>query len=261
MGKNNRQRRLGAIIEKLKRQNGASIKQLAAELDVSEMTIHRDLATLRANDIVKLVHGAAIYNPDAVKADNDTEYHILREQGVLDDEKQRVGKQAARRIEPGDIVIIDIGSTTVHVARALPQSADVTVVCFTVNVLTEALKKNTAHLIFGGGDYHPNTQMFECEEMLQMIAGLRANKYFVSAAGVDENLGLTCANKYEAATKGACMRASQSKILVVDSSKFGVVKPAYFGELTDIDLIITDKGLSGAWRKIIESRGIALEIV
>ncbi len=256
-----REQRFAQIIAILKGANAASIKQLAAELQVSEMTVHRDLGLLRDSGIVRLVHGAAIFNADAVKADADAEYHVVTERGVYDAEKVRIGRKAASMVAPGDVVFIDIGTTAEHIAGALPDRGDFSVVCCTLNVLNKVLPKNPASVAFSGGYYHRNTQLFECPEMLPFFQKIRATKMFVTAAGVDPTLGLTCSNHHEATTKQAGIAASAQKILTVDSSKFGVVKPAYFAALGDVQTVITDRRLSEEWREIIRSMAIELILV
>lgn len=102
--------------------------------------------------------------------------------------------------------------------------------------------------------------MFESPEGISLIKKTRATKVFVSAAGVHENLGVTCSNNYEVLTKQAIINSSLEKILLVDSSKFGVVKSAYFADLDDFDTIITDDGISNEWKEIIHTKGIKLII-
>ena len=259
MPQNSKEQRLEAILEILRQRNGASVKQLARELCVAEMTIRRDLDTLRVNRLVNLVHGAAIYNPQAEQA--GTDYHVICQKGVRDGDKNRIGKAAAQLVEPGDAIFVDIGTTAVKMLSYLPNGFPVTVTCFTVNALLEALKRDVENLYFAGGVYHVSTQMFEGPESARMIQRMRASKAFVSAAGVSRELGLTCINQYEVTTKKSCLDSAAQRILLVDSSKFGLVKPACFGELSQIHTVITDSGISPQWRETLEEMGIRLILV
>jgi DeoR family deoxyribose operon repressor len=242
----------------LRQRNGTTIRELSKELGVSEMTIRRDLEELQQTNIVSLVHGAAIYKGDVSLDTKKSDYHLLLEKAVNNPEKERIGKAAAHEVKPGDTIIIDIGTTTEHLARNIPQNSPITVLCFTINILFEVYKKNVQHLIMGGGYYHADTQLFESPDSINFIRQTRASKFFISAAGVSSELGLTCINQYEVGVKQACIDSSLQKILLADSKKFGVIRPAFFTTLKKIDTIITDNGISDEWVKIIEDMGIKL---
>jgi DeoR family deoxyribose operon repressor len=104
--------RLKQVVSILRERNGAAIKDLAGSLGVSEMTIRRDLERLRLDNIISLVHGAAIYNSSSSSSGPDADYHVAIEEAVSNPEKERIGKAAARMVSPGDTIIIDIGTTT-----------------------------------------------------------------------------------------------------------------------------------------------------
>jgi DeoR family deoxyribose operon repressor len=250
----NRVERIDKIAKILQKRNGASIKALSQELEVSEMTIRRDLEQLQLANIVSLVHGAAIYQNEPGGQERD--YHLILEKAVSSPEKERIGKAAAQLVSPGDIIIIDIGTTTEHLARHIPQNCSITVLCYTINVLFEIYKKNVEDLIMSGGYYHANTQLFESPETVNLIRQTRATKFFMSAAGVSRELGLTCVNQYETGVKRACIDSSLQKILLVDSKKFGQVRPAYFAPLDAVDMVITDKGISQEWIAVLEEMNI-----
>jgi DeoR family deoxyribose operon repressor len=252
--------RTNKIVSILRERNGSSIKELSRELTVSEMTIRRDLSQLQAANIVSLVHGAAIYKNNAPVGVQEHNYHLVLEKAVKNPEKEQLGKAAARLVMPEDTIIIDIGTTTEHLARYIPQNCPITVLCFTINILFEVYKKNVDNLIMGGGYYHTNTQLFESQEAINLIHRIRANKYFMSAAGVSGTLGLTCMNQYEVGIKQACLESSLQKILLVDSSKFDQIKPSYFAPLEKIDTVITDSGISPEWVKIMEDLGITVQV-
>jgi DeoR family deoxyribose operon repressor len=116
-------------------------------------------------------------------------------------------------------------------------------------------------LVFPGGYFHNNTLMFESPEGIEIIKRIRANKAFISAAGVSEKLGVTCATDYEKETKKAIIDSSDVKILLIDSTKFGKVKISHFADLTDFDIIITDIGIPKKFVEIIKSLGIKLYII
>ncbi len=253
--------RANKIIEILKEKNGASIRELASILDVSEMTIRRDLDILKSNNIVNNVYGATIYNPlnNIKKLDNS--YNIDHEVIKHENEKFKIGKMAANLIKPDDVIIIDAGTTTEKLAQNISDDLKLTALLYNINILMALKQKKNISLIFSGGYFHQNTQMFESQEGIALIENTRATKVFVSAAGIHEQLGLTCSNNYEVSTKRAIIGSSLEKILLADSEKFGIVKSSYFADLNEFDIIITDSGISKDWINRINNLGIRLIIV
>jgi len=230
--KNKKIERTNRIAMLLRERNGVSINELSRELAVSEMTIRRDLAQMQQANIVSLMHGAAIYKGKDPSSEDFNNYHVILQKAINNPEKERIGKAAAQLVKPGDTIIIDIGTTTEYLAQNIPNNIPITVICFTANVLFEIHKKNVQNIIMGGGYYHPDTQLFESPEFVQLISKTRASKFFLSAAGVSVELGLTCINQYEVGVKQSCIASSLQKILLVDSSKFGQIRPAFFSSLS-----------------------------
>jgi len=252
--------RINHILEMIKSSNNISVKELASQLEVSEMTIRRDIEILKSRGYVTTLYGAVIYTGNAASGLGEG-YHLHDAKVAHNEEKARIGAFAAKLVENDDILIIDTGSTTEPLARSLNPDLDITVLCFNHNILNVLLDKPNFNLIFSGGYYHSNTQMFESREGLSLIKRTRATKVFISAAGIHKTLGVTCANNYEVATKHAIFNSSVKKILLADSSKFSVVKSAWFAEISDFDMIITDSGIPKEWIDYIHDLDITLHIV
>ena len=159
------------------------------------------------------------------------------------------------------MIIIDTGSTTENLPKFIPENITLTIICYALNILFNVYENKNWKLIFPRGYFHVDTLMFERPEGIDMIKKIRANKAFISAAGVTEKLGVPCATNYEKETKKAVIESSDTKILLVDSSKFGKIKISHFTELTDFDIVITDSGISKEWEEIIKNRGVKLYII
>jgi DeoR family deoxyribose operon repressor len=253
----NRRERLAAIVEILQNQNAATLAELAGELSVSEMTIRRDLNLLAQDNIVKVLHSGAVLNPGSVGSSR----YSLTEAGALRRElKTAIGMRAASLLEEGDIIIIDGGSTTEYLAQSIPETLQLTVLCWALNILVEVHRRETCSLMFAGGSLHENSLVFESPEGIELVNRYRANKAFLSASGVSEKLGVTCTNAYEVEMKKAAIRSSLERILLVDSSKFGTIQPAYFADLSEITAVVTDSGIPTEYVEHIRSLGIALHI-
>jgi DeoR family deoxyribose operon repressor len=253
----NRRDRLAAIVEILQVQNAATLAELAEQLSVSEMTIRRDLNLLAHDNIVKVLHSGAVLNPGSV----GTSRYSLTEAGAQQREaKMAIGVKAASLLEEGDIIVIDGGSTTEYLGKSIPDSLQLTVLCWALNILVEVHRRETCSLVFAGGSLHENSLVFESPEGVELIKRYRANKAFISASGISEKLGVTCTNAYEIEVKRAAIRSSLERILVADSSKFGTIQPAYFADLSEITTVVTDSGIPDEYAEHIRGLGITLHI-
>jgi DeoR family deoxyribose operon repressor len=256
-----RKTRLNGIIDILKLRNGATIRELARELEVSEMTIRRDLSGLAGDAVVTLIHGGAFLNPRSPGGQEESRYSLVYEETRHRAAKMRIGEAAAALVEPQDIIIIDAGSTTECLAAALPADLPLTILCFSLNGLMAVHRRRHCRLIFPGGYFHANSLMFESAEGLELIRRSRATKAFISASGVNDRLGVTCSNAYEVEAKRAAISSSLRKILLVDSSKFGRVRSAYFADLADFDTVVTDSRVPAAYREVIAAAEVGLRAV
>jgi DeoR family deoxyribose operon repressor len=249
------------ILEFLKRINFATVKEIADEVQVSEMTVRRSLKQLQNEDLLKLIHGGAILNNNVPKVDKEHAYSLLEEGSANQEQKIRIGQKAASIVEPNDIIIIDSGTTTEYLAHFIPDDFPLTILCYTMNVLFEVYKRKSSNIIFAGGHYHPNTMMFESSEGIQLIKHLRANKVFIGATGINRNLGVTCSNSCEPEVKRAALNSSLTRILLADSSKFGKVKTCYFAEIAEFDTIVTDDGSPGEYLELLQQLGKTVLVV
>ena len=245
------------LLQIIEKRRTVSIKALAALMNVSELTIRRDIRAMEEKNLVRNIRGTVFFNREQM----DDHYLLSVATNQHTKEKKAIGAYAASLSRPGELVIIDNGSTTEQLAAAIPPSAEITVLCYNMNVLNNLYRKPRVSLIFCGGYFHPQTLMFECQESLEIIKRTRANKVFVSAAGVHEMLGVTCVSEYELANKREIIKAGAERILLIDSSKFGVITSCFVSDITSFEMIITDKGLSQHWIDYIHDKGVKLVIV
>ncbi|MEI7884211.1 MAG: DeoR/GlpR family DNA-binding transcription regulator [Clostridia bacterium] len=258
---NKKIQRLNQLIEILKVRHYVSVKELASHLEVSEMTIRRDLEILKSKQIAENIAGISVYNSFQETSPTQSEYNLSSEHDKHFVQKNAIAQFAASLIKQGEIIILDTGSTTEKIVPFIPKNSNLTILCYNMNILTKLHRRTDIQIILAGGIYHANTQLFESPEGIEFIRGIRAQKLFLSAAGIHSSLGITCANQYEVPGKQAVLGSSMEHILVADSSKFGSVKCAFFCNLSDIDVIVTDDSLSQEWCDIILALGIELHLV
>ncbi|WP_025728532.1 DeoR/GlpR family DNA-binding transcription regulator [Atopobacter phocae] len=261
-----KEKRQDDIIHILQNTNGASAKDLAQHLNVSEMTIRRDLKELEQRQVIDNFHGAAVLKMNYSKSNDATlpqefQYNLSENSKKMTKEKFAIGKTAASMIEPDDIIAIDIGTTTEKMTQQISEDLSFTALVYSANNLLHLLPKSNANMILSGGMFHRTNGMFESAGNLSLIENTRVSKFFLSAAGVHESLGITSAYSYEILVKRTIIKNSLQVILLVDSSKFDVISTSFITELSNIDHIVTDNKISDEWINIIQSMNIALTIV
>jgi len=255
-----RQERIARILETVEKAGNASIKDLAASLEVSEMTIRRDLDLLSLEGKIRLLHSGAV--PADPSSDMERQRLWLsdpRRSGS--GEKMRIGRKAASLVEANDVVIVDAGATTEWLTRSLPPDLPVTILCFALNIALEAGRHPAHRVVLAGGALKGETLVCESPEGVGLIRRYRANKAFLSAGGASDTLGVTTIDSAEAELKKAAVASSQTRILLADSRKFGRVTSSWFADLQDFDAIVTDPGISLEYVEIVRKLSIALHVV
>ena len=250
--------RLEELLSHLKDNQILTVKQLAQDLNVSEMTVRRDIAVLEHDKKVKSFYGGISLAP---AEEDQSSYTIDSELIERKEQKRRIALKAASMIEYNDVILIDTGSTTDCMMEYIPEDSCNTVYSYALNIINGACKKNSLNIVACGGFFHKNTNMFESEEGALLILKTQINKAFMAARGISDVVGITTAEPYEVNIKKAALSVSNQKILLVDSSKFGKAWYAKYAELKDIDIIITDTDIREEHRQMILDSGITLYIV
>ncbi len=252
--------RIEKILKMLQKENGLQVQVLSRNLDVSHMTVRRDLEQMVSEDQVRLIHGGVILSQRFSAGCAETPYSLHTAGAQHSESKQLIGIRAAALIENHDTLIIDSGSTTECLAASISSDLQLTILSYSLNVITKTACMGNIRSVFAGGNLHLNTLMFESPEGISMIQRYRATKAFISAAGITQDFGVTCRNAYERETKKAVIESSVQKILVADSSKFGMIRSEYFADLSSFDTIVTDQGLSREHRNVLRELSIELII-
>jgi len=247
---NKRERRLSQIEDYVNRNKIVSIRTLSDLFDVAYMTIHRDLKHLAEEYRLSLMRGVALAKN---QEEDHLEYRFSEERESHPSEKKLIGERAAQMVEEDDVIIFDAGTTTEAIAAAVPPHYELTVITHALNIINYIHHNTTWNLIVPGGQYHRNSPLFESEKGCEYLRSMRATKAFVSASGVSLKLGVTCKNVFEIQMKNAILESSDTRILVVDSSKFDTVQVAHFAELSDFDMLISNRKFSTAEQQMLKN--------
>lgn len=245
-----RAERIKVIQQALQDQKAIHLREMAALLDVSEMTLRRDL-----NRYPERFHLLGGHITLALDPNQAADYKVS-EQGTRHvEEKRRIGKLAASFIKPGDTVFFDCGTTVPFVVDFIPDELEFTAVCSSLNLLLKLQQKPNCTLVVCGGTFHRKNQVFEHRDEAGVLDSLRLTWAFVSAAGVSDTLGVTCFNLNEVEVKQKVLRQAQQRMLLADHSKFGAVRTAHFATLKQFEVVVSDKKLPKAYRELIEGQG------
>jgi len=257
---NRQEKRLNRIIKMLGLSNPTTVNKIAKVMEVSHMTVRRDLEVLKNNNIVDIFHGGVVLKEGAKKSKQNP-YSLSYANKQMNVEKKNIAVKASSYVNSKDTIIIDTGSTIEYFARSLPEGLSMTVICFTINSLLHISKLKKAKIIFPGGYFHENTLMFESDESLELIKKNPTNTAFISASGVSLEEGVSCSNDYELSVKKEMLKSSEKKILLVDSSKFDKVHSTPFAKITDFDIIISGSKIPDTYKKYCRENNMELVLV
>ncbi|MER5805864.1 DeoR/GlpR family DNA-binding transcription regulator [Streptomyces mirabilis] len=227
-------------ILRLARDGGrVDVLSLAEEFQVTAETIRRDLKTLDRAGLLRRVHGGAI-----PAGRLDFEPDLAERESTAADEKDRIAQAAVAELPDQGTMILDAGSTVARLAGDLPLEATLTVVTHSLPIAARLADHPGIQLHLVGGRVRHRTRAAVDAWALRAYAEIRADVLFVAANGFSAEHGLTTPDLAEAAVKRAAIRAARRVVLLADSSKHGQEHFARFGDLSDVDLLITDSGLS-----------------
>ncbi|MDA0149177.1 transcriptional repressor AgaR [Vibrio sp. LaRot3] len=217
-------------------QNGkARVEDLAAQFDVSSVTIRSDLSFLEKNGYVVRSHGAAIPNTGVI-AELSVQEKRRQNSGV----KSLIGQAAAKLIENGDTVILDSGTTTREIASSLKSLEDVVVMTNGLDVAMELASAPGVEVLMSGGVLRKNALSFSGPQAENSLKNYRFDKVFLGVDGFDLRAGITTHNEQEASLNRLMCEISEQVIAVVDSTKFGKRSCHMIREFGNIDILITD---------------------
>lgn len=244
------------ILERLKMQGYVTVSGLSDALEVSEVTIRRDLRMLEDRGLLYRTHGGA--NPTN---------HLVYDRPVQEkakqhaEEKRRIGQTAAELVEDNDFLIFASGTTVHAVASHLRNRRNLTVVTSAMNVAMELIPLPEVEIIMLGGVVrHTSTSVVGPYAETIMVAHA-CRKLFLGVDGLDVEHGLTTTNPYEAHLNEVMIKAAQQVIVVTDSSKFGLRGFSRICGIDKIDKLITDTDAPEAMLRRLDEMGVAVTTV
>lgn len=236
------------------------VGDLSTRFGISEVTVRSDLDHLERRGQVRRVHGGAI--PDSRPTRQERPFEEVASTGTA--EKQAIGAMAAALVSSGDTVIMDVGTTTTAVSRALIARQDLSDVMIVTNGLNIAIEFEPAMPRFGvivtGGTVRPLQHSLVAPFADLVLDQLNVDLAFLGCNGITVEEGVTNINLPEAEMKRQMMRAARRTIAVADGSKVGEVSVARVCHIDEIDRLITGPSAPLEIVGHLEAAGLEVEI-
>lgn len=228
------------------------LEAMAEALTVSISTVRRDLDLLESQGLVERTHGGALYRgprqPTVVVAERMAEQ---REQ------KEKIGLYAAGLVQPQMTVLLDGGSTVYYAARQIT-ARPIQVVTSSLLVANHFADDEHVELLFIGGNLYPRSGVMVGPIARKCLEDLHADLLLFSLIGIYENDAFNV-NLAMAEMEQIMLKQAASSVLLMDSSKFGRKGLARVCPVEEVDLIVTDAGVSDNWRKRLGERLMVTE--
>jgi len=247
--------RRDAILRALNAGGGVRVADLAAELDVSEMTVRRDLDALDAQNLLRKVHGGAVS-----RHNRGEEPGSSVKAGQQRAEKAAIATIAAGTVRDGMTIAIGAGTTTTELARQLRHRPSITVVTNSVSVfqvLTDPVaggaSAEIAPQVYLSGGVRTPSDALVGPVADAAIGAFRVDATYLGVHGLDADAGLTTPNIAEAQTNRTLIGIGAQLVVLADHTKFGEVGTNVFARLSQVDTLIVDDGLAPEDRAVVEA--------
>lgn len=246
------EQRRALILDEVRRRGGVRVNELTRRLNVSDMTVRRDLDTLARQGVVEKVHGGAVSVSETSAHEPGFEAKVGLELGA----KEAIARAAARFVTPGSAIALSGGTTTFALAHHLLQVPDLTVVTNSVRVADvfhaatrgPGGREGAATVVLTGGVRTPSDSLVG-PVADRAIGSLHFDVLFLGVHGVSVGAGLSTPNLAEAETNRQFVRAARRVVVVADHTKWGTVGLSSFAALEEVDTLVTDAGIPEVLRE------------
>ncbi|TES51866.1 DeoR/GlpR transcriptional regulator [Halalkalibacterium halodurans] len=245
--------RLPLILEELKKHQRITVEQICARFGVSRDTARRDLVKLEEQKVIIRTRGGAIL-PSAHQEVKG--YHQRLE--TVSKEKKQIGEKAASFIHEGDRLILDTSTTVQALADFFP-NVRCTIVTNSINLADLLSAKKHADIQLLGGKLEKKHRYLYGASVIERLRSYYVDKLFLGVVGISEH-GLTIAHEEDGMVKRTMLQQAKQKIVLADHSKIGVTDYFKLADLSDIDVLITDRSPPYSFHQLLQQHGVELVI-
>lgn len=243
------------ILQKLQEDGRVSIQALSDLMDVSGVTIRKDLKLLEEKRLLfRTRGGGSINNPYIIE-------RPINEKALINaEEKQKIAKAAAAIIGQNDSIIIGSGTTVFELARCLHPAAPITVITPALKVALELCNRTNVEVLQLGGLIRRNSSSVTGAYAEQILEDISCGILFLGIDGIDLDFGLSITNITEVNLHQKMIEAAQTVVVMADSTKFGRRGLGKVCRTDQIDYIITDDKVTPGIAKQLEERGVKVVV-
>ncbi len=247
------QKRRDDICKLLKERNILSISELSSILNISKITVRRDLDYLARQNMIKKTYGGAI-----IETTKDYEPPYMIRSLKMEEQKKSIGKLAASLIPENSLIFIDVGTTLLELAKNLPLDKNISVITNWIPIAEELGKKQFSNLFLLGGKVNCREMSIIGNYPLQFLDNFNIEICFIGVGGISIDHGLTDYTVEEIEIKKQMIQRSKVKIVLADHTKFNRLAPIKICDLSEIDKIITSEGIEEKVKQKYEDYGIEI---
>ena len=256
----NARERREKIIEFVNELEKVDIGFLKSKFNVSEMTIYRDLQRLESQGYLKKIIGGAIKINDFLV---HSESSFAKRLKIYNEEKKAIAKKAVEGIKDGDSIIVDAGTTSFLLVKEINKASlkDLTVITNNIIAQVELAQNKNVNVIATGGTVRDNSFSTVGVIAENILGDIMVDKVFITSKGISKEGNLLDPDLNEGRIKSLFIQRARKRVLIVDSSKFGIIGFYIFSNISKFDTVITDSNISGEYLKILNKMNVKLEIV
>ena len=250
-----KEERQSIILELLIQHNSILVTDLATHLNVSSVTIRKDLTDLEREKKLYRNHGKDILIDPYIDNRN-----VSEKEKLYVEEKRLIGMKAASLITPKDSILIASGTTMHALARSIVPVDELTVITASMEVSNILASEKNIYIIQLGGILRHSSLSVVGKYAENILADFSCSKLFIGVDGIDLDFGITTTNMMEASLNRVMMQTAQKTIVLADSSKFGRRGFSKIADMEDVDHIITDSHIPPSTALRLEEMGIEVTI-
>ncbi|MDR5745782.1 DeoR/GlpR family DNA-binding transcription regulator [Caballeronia sp. LZ029] len=240
-----------AILDALKRDGQVLATELSARFGVSEDTVRRDLRELAAEGLLQRVHGGALPASPAIAP-------FARREEMESDAKRRIAKKAAETIAPGQVVIVDGGTTSALLVRQLPENLRATIVTHSPSVAVALAEHASVEVVLIGGKLYKHSIVTVGAAAVEAMSHIHADIYFMGVTGVHPTAGLTTGDFEEAHIKRALAARAAETVVLASAAKLNAASAYKIGGIELAQTIIVEEAADTKLTEPIEQAGITV---
>lgn len=239
------------ILSVVQRDGRVLVSELSESLGISPITIRKDLDELEVQGVVQRTHGGAL----ALQGGTSLDPSLKEKETHQSKEKQRIAAAAAKLVSEGQCILLDSGTTTTMVARALRSFSRLTIVTNALNIAQE-LGDTNFEIILTGGTLRKNSSSLVGPMAEDTLAQIHADTLFLAVDGFDPKIGVMTPNVLESRVNRAMVKASRHVVVVCDSTKFDRSSMALIVQPNAVHTVITDSQISDSAAQTLRNEGI-----